>query len=292
MQKIIICKGLPASGKSTWAKWYIGKNPNTKIINKDSLRAMLDNGVWSHDNEKHILQCRDELIELSILNGFDVIVDDTNLAPKHEKNIRELAETIGDLYKDEKGMPLQIKVDVAEFKATPEECIKRDRNRPNYVGEQVIWDMYDKFLRPDPPQIGRLAGKPECLIVDIDGTLCHMTSRGIYDWDKVDTDRKDEVIADIIRRFDETYIIFVSGRNDRCRDITEKWLADNGIVYNELFMRKDGDMRKDVIVKKEIYRKEIENKYNVLFVLDDRDQTVRGWRDLGLKCLQVADGSF
>jgi hypothetical protein len=57
-------------------------------------------------------------------------------------------------------------------------------------------------------------------------------------------------------------------------------------------MRKRGDKRKDVIVKKEIYEKFIKDNYEVFFVLDDRDQTVKGWRDLGLKCFQVAEGNF
>jgi hypothetical protein len=57
-------------------------------------------------------------------------------------------------------------------------------------------------------------------------------------------------------------------------------------------MRKEGDVRKDAIVKGEIYEKNINGKYNVLFVLDDRNQMVEMWRGLGLTCLQVADGDF
>ena len=291
MQKIIICRGLPASGKTKWSRDYQELHHDAKRINKDDLRAMMDLR-WSHDNEKHILQCRDELIELAILNGFDVIVDDTNLAPKHEKRIRELVKSWADIYKDHDGKPMEIEVVIQDFTDVPiETCIERDRNRTNYVGESVITDMYTKYINP-PTIVGYDKNLSDCIIVDIDGTICHMSDRGIYEWDKVGTDIKDEVIADIISRYGEAYIILVSGRNDRCRDITERWLEENKIQYNDLFMRKDGDMRKDVVVKKEIYEAEIKDKYNVLFVLDDRNQTVRGWRDLGLKTLQVADGSF
>ena len=52
------------------------------------------------------------------------------------------------------------------------------------------------------------------------------------------------------------------------------------------------DSRKDSIVKQEIYEMCIKDKYNVLFVLDDRDQVVNMWREQGLKCLQVAEGNF
>jgi hypothetical protein len=57
-------------------------------------------------------------------------------------------------------------------------------------------------------------------------------------------------------------------------------------------MRKSGDLRKDSIVKQEIYEQFILNQYNTAFVLDDRDQVVRVWRDLGLTCLQVVYGDF
>lgn len=57
-------------------------------------------------------------------------------------------------------------------------------------------------------------------------------------------------------------------------------------------MRPENDYRKDTIIKREIYEKEILNKFNVLFVLDDRDCVVEQWRDMGLTCLQVAEGDF
>ena len=110
---------------------------------------------------------------------------------------------------------------------------------------------------------------------------------------------KDEInqpIWNILKTYDafseDQRIILLSGRSAEYRDITEKWLADNGVSYDALFMRAAGDVRKDSIIKEEIYRAEIENKYNVLFVLDDRDQVVQLWRSLGLTCLQVAEGNF
>jgi hypothetical protein len=57
-------------------------------------------------------------------------------------------------------------------------------------------------------------------------------------------------------------------------------------------MRKTDDNRKDCIVKKEIYETFIKDKYNVLFVMDDRNQVVNMWREQGLTCFQVADGNF
>ena len=48
MIKVYITKGLPGSGKSTWAKETVDKYPNSyKRINKDDLRAMIDNSKQS-----------------------------------------------------------------------------------------------------------------------------------------------------------------------------------------------------------------------------------------------------
>ncbi|KKL23847.1 hypothetical protein LCGC14_2421320, partial [marine sediment metagenome] len=53
MKQVTILKGLPASGKTTWAIGQIIKNPGKcKRINKDDLREMFDCGQWSRDNEK------------------------------------------------------------------------------------------------------------------------------------------------------------------------------------------------------------------------------------------------
>lgn len=139
MKKVIITRGLPSSGKSTWSKELIAKNPSQyKRINKDDLRSMLDGGKWSRDNEKMVLQVRDQLILLALEGGKHVIVDDTNLAPKHEVHIRELV----------KG---KAEVVIQDFTDVPlEECIRRDSARPVSVGEKVIRDMWRQFLAPAP----------------------------------------------------------------------------------------------------------------------------------------------
>ena len=90
MLKMIMTKGLPASGKSTWAKKMIDNNPGVyKRANKDDLRMMLDNSKWSKSNEKFVLQIRDEIILQSLVNGKHVIVDDSNFAPIHLERMKQ-----------------------------------------------------------------------------------------------------------------------------------------------------------------------------------------------------------
>ena len=133
------------------------------------------------------------------------------------------------------------------------------------------------------------------IMCDLDGTLClfDRKTKNPYYRD-FENDEVNTAILYILDRRDTNHnIVFVSGRSDKFRDVTEKWLRQNiWGKHNKLFMRKDGDNRKDSIVKQEIYENEIKGKYNVLFVLDDRNQVVELWRSLGLVCLQVADGDF
>jgi hypothetical protein len=111
----------------------------------------------------------------------------------------------------------------------------------------------------------------------------------------VGQDSVNQPIADLVTVYAKAAgvaVILVSGRDSVCQPETEQWLAENAIPYTELWMRPPGDTRKDTIVKAEIYKKHIKGQYNVLFVLDDRDQMVQAWRRLKLTCLQVADGKF
>lgn len=281
--KVIILKGLPGSGKSTWAK-EMAKRPDYKRVNKDDIRQMLDSGMWSKENEADVISVRDWLIGFFVNQGKNVIVDDTNLHPKHETQIRKAFEDVA-----------EIEIN-ADFLDVPlEQCIANDLKRPTSVGEKVIRTMYRQFVqkKPAPPLFQE--GKPYAIICDIDGTLAHMKDRSAYDWKAVGNDTKDDLIHNLVaiaRTNMLSDLILVSGRDEVCRPETEAWLKEHGITYHGLFMRPQGDKRKYNVVKEEIYQNHIAGHYNVRFVLDDRDQVVRMWRDLGLVCFQVADGDF
>jgi predicted kinase len=278
MLTVTICQGLPASGKSTWAKQQVASRPNeVKRINKDDLRAMLDVGHWTKSNEKFIEAARDSLIMMALEAGKHVIVDDTNLAPRHTERIRQLVKGIA-------------KVEVKFFDIDVEEAIRRDLLRPTSVGERVIRDMWKTFLAPKTTPYANDPSLPTAIIVDLDGTLATMANRGPYDTAKCETDEVNEVVRSIAAHHE--HVLLMSGRSDEFRPHTERWLAANNIAYTALHMRAAHDVRKDAIVKRELFDAHVAGKWNVAFVLDDRDQVVDMWRDLGLTCLQVAPGDF
>lgn len=293
MKTLYMTKGLPASGKSTAALALVASQPGTKRVNKDDLRAMIDGGKWSKNNEQNILIVRDNIIVNFLNSGFHVIVDDTNLAPKHEATLKQMARDHS------------AKFQILDFtNISPEICIERDLKRPNSVGQKVIMDMWEKYLKPAPPVPPACDEVLEDIIVcDIDGTIAEMRGRGPYDWDKVSMDELRVFVNKMLYHAAEdalfdinSKVFFVSGRDSVCREATIKWLLDEagwGSHEYKLFMRPEGDMRRDSIVKREIYENEIKGKYNVVAIFDDRPQVIREcWQALGFgdRIFNVGDG--
>lgn len=131
------------------------------------------------------------------------------------------------------------------------------------------------------------------IICDLDGTIALMQERGPFEWHRVNEDAPNAVVIDLLRRYEDTHdIIIVSGRSDECRYETVDWLREHRVSWNQLFMRRAGDFRKDAEVKRELYDEHIAGRYDVTFCLDDRNQSVEFWRSLGLVCFQVAPGDF
>lgn len=287
-KRIILCRGLPASGKSTWAKEHIAKSKGQiKRINRDSLRDMIDSGVFSESKEKYIRKAELALADLYLAAGFTVIIDDCNLSPSAMSMWQEFATG------------KNITQDMQDFTAVPlETCIERDRKRPNYVGEQVIRRMYRDFLQPNIPAPLYDPALPPAIICDIDGTLALPNGRNPYNTEQCMNDLLNRPVAALVLNYAKLgyFILFTSGRSATYRGKTRLWLDNNGFYPysqpNWLFMRATGDTRNDAVVKRDIYEREIAGKYNVLFCLDDRSRVVDLWRSLGLTCLQVAEGDF
>ncbi len=286
MKKVILTKGLPGSGKSTWAKKMLDENPGMyKRINKDDLRAMLDNNRWSKDNEKFVLKVRNLLILEALENGKHVIIDDTNLHSKHEQSIKELV----------KGLAT---VEIQDFTDVPiETCIERDLKRLSSVGQKVIMEQYNRYLKPQKENkiLTQDANLPKAIICDLDGTLA-LFDRNPFDASHCDEDEVNFPVAHIVETFYNKgyHIIFLSGRNEKYKAPTQQFLMkafEQNIEY-DLYMRPEKDFRKDSILKEEMFDSYVRDQFYIDFVLDDRNQVVAMWRDLGLTCLQVEEGDF
>lgn len=135
-QEIIFLKGLPASGKTTWAKQFCNSDPNYIRINKDDIRELLGNQKYNYEFEELVLKIQ-RFIGVSILNyGKSIVVDDTNFSPKHKQYWEQVSK--------DKNCKFIIKF----FDIPLQECIERDFKRgKGCVGPKVITDMYNKYLK-------------------------------------------------------------------------------------------------------------------------------------------------
>lgn len=285
--KIILLKGLPGSGRTTWAKEQVHKG-NFVIVSKDEIRKMF--GGYKPNREKEVIRIRNKLIEQAIQMRRNVIVDDTNLNPKHERHIARMARDLG----------CKFEINDSFLEVPPEECIRRDLHRgEKAVGADTIWRMYYKWVAPDPvKKLNKEFSKPRVVICDLDGCLAlNLENRDIHDLERVHEDTADPFLTCVIDALDnyglevsgDKYpkIIIVSGRREAEREVTEAWLKQYGIPYAELHLRKPGDMREDYAVKEEIYHEALEPKYAVLGVFEDDNRCCRMWRRLGLRVAQM-----
>lgn len=293
--RAILTVGISASGKSTWASQQNG----FKVLERDSLRRdflvhkneyIADSNLWSlwkftKENEKSISLEYNKWIEYFAQSEKDIICADTNL----NSGFRDtLIQKLKDL-----GYEVEIKYFPIDFM----EAVKRDEKRRDTVGRDIIykqWKQYEEQFSTRKKYVKDPLNMCKAILVDIDGTLAHMKNkRGPFEWDKVNLDELDETV----RNFTSLYqmnnsllsVIILSGRDSVCRELTENWLRDNKVLYTKLFMRKEGDMRKDTIVKEEIFWEHIAPFYDVEFVVDDRVSVCNMWRDIGLFVFQVGD---
>jgi predicted kinase len=304
MATLTITRGLPGSGKTTWAKRRLETDMlRGARLNRDDLRRSLHGGRTGANWAEHQVTLAQHAAVAELLRaGADVICDDTNLQARVVRTFAEIARASG------AGFAVQ------DFTEVPlATCIQRQAGRPlsEQVSAEAITAMWQRYLadRPLPLPLPNLSepahtpitsyradpGLPEAILVDIDGTVALIADRSPYDMSRVGEDKPNHAVITAVRAMHAFghHIVFCSGRTDDCRGVTERWLAEHvGVAYQGLFMRVAGDVREDSIVKAEIFEREIRHRWAVTGVFDDRNQVVRMWRALGLTVFQVAEGNF
>ena len=286
--KITMLKGLPSSGKTTWANEQI-KNSSAVRISRDDIRQML--GGYSPNREKDVLRLRNCLIENAIQMRKNVIVDDTNLNPKHEKYLRQLASKLG----------VKFEINDSFLKLTPQECIERDKKRiDKTVGADVIWDLYYQWVVPDQNKaLNDNSDKQRAVICELKEVLA-LKEYGTtdYDLDGFISSKVDPLMGCVI---DALYnygvelngqkypkIILVTSIDESSREIVELWLNKNDIPYDILLMRDPTDERVECEFMESLYHDQIEKDYAVIGVFESKNSLIREcWQKLGLRVCKV-----
>ena len=135
MNKLIICRGIPASGKTFWAKQWVLEDPEHRVrINQDDIRLMLGK-YWIPSREELVQHIQKEALIEALERGYDIVIDNTNLNKKVLDFYRALVIDHGNHaieYKDFFDTPLSV-------------CIERDKNRDVQVSEKIIRNFYNNY---------------------------------------------------------------------------------------------------------------------------------------------------
>lgn len=292
--------GLPASGKSTWAKEFIKGKKDWIRVNNDELGAMLFGELWAEGRSDPLEAMREHVIETAMNRGLNIVVDNTNLHPKHRAHFTQLIEAWNTqaAFDTGKAKVNLYELEVKDFTNVPvDECIKRNKKRDNPVPDRVIYQMYNAYIRKEAQGLVQDPKLPKAIIVDIDGTIADLGGRNPHVMSKCYDDLPVHHILDLVKSYKERgyEIIFVTGRNEHSRADTVRWLKDKAGFEGtySLYMRADGSKEPDVQFKKAIFDNLIKGKYYVDFAIEDRSRMVQMYRnDIGIPCLQCADGDF
>lgn len=146
MAKIILCRGIQGSGKTTWAKQWVLEDPEHRVrFNNDDIRNMLGK-YWVPSREDLVKDLRGTFLWNSMFYGFDIVIDNMNLNPKELEYYNKILDNWND---PEVTIPVVVRQKYSlEFKNffTPlQECIERDSKRPNPIGEEVIRKTYERY---------------------------------------------------------------------------------------------------------------------------------------------------
>lgn len=295
MSKLIIMRGLPGSGKSTWAKAWVNEDPINRVrLNWDDMRNMMG-PYWvpERENTGVLKELREKFLKHMMERNWDIVCDNMNLNPKeiefYENIVKEFNED-GHSYT----------IEFKDFFIPVEECIRRDAMRANPIGEKTIKSLFHKYMplivgsehrKKIESQPTYRADKPDCIIVDMDGTLAfNLSGRSFFDdIDMIKYDTPLLATVSILRAMKMTgtcNIFIVTGRSEKSREATEVWLAENNIPFDKVFMREEGDFSHSNDFKQKVYEDNIKNNYNVLFVLDDDTKCMKMYQDQSLICMK------
>lgn len=289
--KLIILVGPPGSGKSTFAK-QIEKENGYVHVSQD------DQGKEGHMRE----------FRAALSTNEPIVVDRMNFSAGQRAIYIRAAQ--------ERGYHTQIRC----FYISRDKCFQRVMAREDHPtikteenARSALSTFFKNFERPSEFESDEIIEefdtsekRKTALICDLDGTLCNIDHRlhyvrreGKKDWKnfmkEIDKDTPNSWCVSLVNamlpRVDA--LLYVSGRSDDHRKVTEKWLLEYSLdMHEKLIMRARDDHRSDEIVKEIIYLFEIKPYYDIIFAVDDRPRVGRMWRKNGVTTLMCNDKEF
>jgi predicted kinase len=144
---ITVLRGLPGSGKTTWAREYArAHRGEVGIVCRDTIREYVL-GLTMQAGDSVLDRCGEDLVTalcralaaVLLESGRDVIVDATNLSPVHVDVWRALASGYG------------AAVEILDMDVPVEECTRRDAARAAAGGRSVGADVIRRMAAKSRP---------------------------------------------------------------------------------------------------------------------------------------------
>lgn len=321
-QQFIITRGIPGSGKSTWATKWVAEDPFTRVrINRDDIREELirngaannrkhtkyyvydSQGQLDRDFEQQVSNLERSRLHKALRQGKSVVSDNTNLSPTATS---KLMRSITQQYNS---IPIVVK----DFPITLEEAIKRDAQRERKVGPEIVKSMM-KRLGPNgefhhidgtfPIQKYRKPEKPgqHAIGFDLDGTLADVRSirhfvqrdqRGRRNFDAFHRSSlfvpPHPAVVEILKDAQKAglAVLITTARSAEYTEVSQRWLKEvANVTFDNYYSRPKGDMRPDYEVKKDLY-KTISQDYDLVHQVDDNPAAVKAWEENGVLVTKV-----
>lgn len=290
MPKLTVLVGPPGSGKSTLASKILLNNLDKDLLTFYVSQDEQGKGHLAFFNSR--LEFRD-----------NIVLDRMNFDKKQRERYLAPAKALG------------YETEIIVLHENKETCLKRciarigqhDTIKDELDAHKAInffFSHYERVTDDEADVVTRiwpdLSMSLPAIWVDIDNTLSDSNHRqhfldtsGRKNWtgffEAMGEDPVNEWCKRIVTSMrPNTIICICSGRPDNYRDVTVKWLRDNSIPYDYVFMRPRQDSRPDYIVKEIMLEFEIKTRVHLLFSLDDRKQVIDRIREHGVIVLDCA----
>jgi predicted kinase len=137
MLELVINRGIPGSGKSTYAqKWVLLGSPRNRRarVNRDDIRKQLYGVYFGVPIEETVVTAVEDAMIRSLLeNGVSVIIDDCNITQRYITRFTKMGEEY------------DAKVRVNLINVELQVAIDRNQGRERFVPVHVIEDMHKRL---------------------------------------------------------------------------------------------------------------------------------------------------
>lgn len=152
LRKLVMLRGFPASGKTTYARQLIEEKPNNYLrICPEDLRNMMFFGdkenckpggvsYWQGKNRRFCCKVIRAIARIAFENGYDVIADSSHLERRCETFYRGVTRC-------------RAKMSIITMTTPFDECLRRNRLRDNPIPDYNLVTLHDDLRRRTNKQI-------------------------------------------------------------------------------------------------------------------------------------------